>query len=221
MVVASQQLLMQSKIHRNCRKEVFPCFFFSKSGGWGRGWWDSSMRRKSAFWTNLDKAWCDRYIRRWLLTSWKFFSPCGLRLIKYKCGYPDKIVPFTFFNIQYLRSLHSAKRILVRLNATQVHSRLHCFRITSSTLQRKSHLCIPRKGIARSHSCVCERFIGFPGSVHICSCSRISRPIVGIYQSLTDTWKWKLVLRPRNSFSGNIFFEFSVLCLCSALPRQC
>ncbi len=47
--------------------------------------------------------------------------------------------------------------------------------------------------------------------------SQIGRSIVGIYKSLTDTWKWKLGLRPRNSFSGNICFEFSVLCLCSAL----
>ncbi len=48
-------------------------------------------------------------------------------------------------------------------------------------LQRKSHLCFPRKGIARPqsqfpHSCVCERFYIFPGSVHIFSCSRIGRP---------------------------------------------
>jgi hypothetical protein len=55
----------------------------------------------------------------------------------------------------------------------------------------------------------------FPGSVHIFSCSRIGRPILGKYKSLTDTWMLKLGLRPRNSFSGNICFEFSVLCLCS------
>ncbi len=56
----------------------------------------------------------------------------------------------------------------------------------------------------------------FQGSVHIFSWSRIGRPIVEIYKSLTDTWMWKSVLRPRNSFSGTICLEFSVLCLCSA-----
>ena len=47
------------------------------------------------------------------------------------------------------------------------------------------------------------------------SCSRKGRPIVGIYNSLTDTWTWKLGLRPRYSFSGNICFKFSAFCLCS------
>ncbi len=41
-------------------------------------------------------------------------------------------------------------------------------------------------------------------SVHIFFCSRRpTRPILGIYKSLTDTWMWKLGLRPCNSFSRN------------------
>ncbi len=35
-----------------------------------------------------------------------------------------------------------------------------------------------------------------------------------MYKSPTDTWVWKLGLRPRNSFSENNYFEFSVPCLC-------
>jgi hypothetical protein len=46
----------------------------------------------------------------------------------------------------------------------------------------------------------------FPGSDHIFSCSRIGM--------------WKLGLRPRNSFFGNLCFAFSVLCLCSVSPVQ-
>ncbi len=57
-----------------------------------------------------------------------------------------------------------------------------------------------------------------PGAVHICiSSSRICRPITRMYKSITDTWMWKLGLRPRYSFSGNICFEISVLCLSSAV----
>ncbi len=60
---------------------------------------------------------------------------------------------------------------------------------------------------------------------HISS-SRKDRPIVGICNSLTDTWMWKLGLRPRYSFSGNICFKFSSFCLCidwdwgRAIPRK-
>ncbi len=60
----------------------------------------------------------------------------------------------------------------------------------------------------------------FLGSVHIFSCSRLSRPIAGICKSLTDTWMWKLGLRPRNSFSGNFCFAFSLLRLCSEHHHQ-
>ncbi len=60
----------------------------------------------------------------------------------------------------------------------------------------------------------------FLGSVHIFSCSRIGSPIVGIYKSLTDTWMWKLGLRPHNSFSGNICFAFSLLRLCSVISLE-
>jgi hypothetical protein len=47
---------------------------------------------------------------------------------------------------------------------------------------------------------------------------------VGIYNSLTDTWIWKLGLRPRYSFPGNICFKFSTFCLCSAqqtIRKEC
>jgi hypothetical protein len=53
---------------------------------------------------------------------------------------------------------------------------------------------------------------------HISS-SRNGSSIVGIqymYNSLTDTWMWKLGLMPRYSFSGNICFRFSAFFLCSA-----
>ncbi len=70
------------------------------------------------------------------------------------------------------------------------------------TLQRKSHLFILRKGIARPHSsCVCARIIysrDRPTQIFL----QQNRNRNTVYKSLTDTWMWKLGLRPRNSFLG-------------------
>jgi hypothetical protein len=62
----------------------------------------------------------------------------------------------------------------------------------------------------------------FPGSIHIfpeylllVPFSRIGRSILEIYKSQRDIWMWKLGLL-RNSLSGNICFEFSVMVFCNA-----
>jgi hypothetical protein len=52
----------------------------------------------------------------------------------------------------------------------------------------------------------------FPQSVCLFCCRKICGPILEIYNSLTDTWMWKLGLRPHNSFSGNTLMGFSLQC---------
>jgi hypothetical protein len=64
---------------------------------------------------------------------------------------------------------------------------------------------IPRKGILGSqsqfpHSCICEWFIYSHLPILL---EEICRLILGLYKSLTDTWMWKLGLRPRNSQKRN------------------
>ncbi len=62
-----------------------------------------------------------------------------------------------------------------------------------------------------------ERFLySQDRSTYSISSSRNGSSIVGIYNSLKDTWMWKLGLRPRYSFSVNICFEFLAFFLCSA-----
>ncbi len=41
----------------------------------------------------------------------------------------------------------------------------------------------------------------FPRSVCLFCCRKIGGPILGIFKSLTETWMWKLRLRPRSFFS--------------------
>ncbi len=55
----------------------------------------------------------------------------------------------------------------------------------------------------QQRNCAASAIYIFEGSVHIFSCRRIGRLIVGIYKSSTDTWMWKLGLRRHNFFSGN------------------
>jgi hypothetical protein len=54
---------------------------------------------------------------------------------------------------------------------------------------------------------------------HISS-SRNGSSFVGTYNSLTDTWMWKLGLRARYSISGNICFEFLAFFLCSVYLQE-
>ncbi len=63
----------------------------------------------------------------------------------------------------------------------------------------------------------------FPGSVCLFCCRKICGPILGIYKSLTDTWMWKLVLRPRYSFPGNTSVGFLLQCdayVCRVRPSD-
>ena len=43
----------------------------------------------------------------------------------------------------------------------------------------------------------------FPGSVCLFCCRKICGPMLGIHNSLTDTWMWKLGLRQHNSQKRN------------------
>jgi hypothetical protein len=89
----------------------------------------------------------------------------------------------------------------------------HCNKKSIYVFQKRN--CVASVPIS-TFMCLWAIYI-FPGSVHIFSCSRIGRPIEGIYKSLTYTWMWKLGLRPTNFFFMNICFKFFVFwCLCCA-----
>ncbi len=81
------------------------------------------------------------------------------------------------------------------------------FQHTAKTKYRNFETNVPIKGISGSqsqfqHSCVCEWFI-YSHDRSAYSLKKIWRPILGLYNSLTDTWMWKLGLRPRYSQKRN------------------
>jgi hypothetical protein len=96
----------------------------------------------------------------------------------------------------FSRSLHSLPPFFRPKNTHLVcHSTVSTFctyniMLFSHTLQRRPDLFIPRNETARlhsqfPHSCICERFINSQDRL-FCR-SKIGRPILGIYKSLTDT----------------------------------
>ncbi len=87
---------------------------------------------------------------------------------------------------------------------------------TAKTQYRKFETIIPRKGFARPqsqfpHSSVWAIYIYIPTIEPILVLENVW-PIIGIYNSITDTRMWNLGQRPHNSISGNTKMGFSLQC---------
>jgi len=61
----------------------------------------------------------------------------------------------------------------------------------------------------------------FPQIVHLFSCRRIGRRVVGIYKSLTEMWMQELGLQLLSFISGNICFELPMQCIPSKIHLWC
>ncbi len=111
----------------------------------------------------------------------------------------------------------SYRPLLCPRRVTKIKADFSVSSYTAKTQYRKFETNIPRKGISRPqsqfpHSCVCERFKYSQDRSAVC-CRKLCGQIVEIFKSLTDTWMWKLGLRPRNPFSGNREMGFSLQCI--------
>jgi hypothetical protein len=74
---------------------------------------------------------------------------------------------------------------LQKVTASAGRKGQHCNENPSYVFLDKELRGLSRK--IRIHVSVSDLYTVFPGSVHIFSCRRIGRRIVGIYKSLTDT----------------------------------
>jgi hypothetical protein len=105
----------------------------------------------------------------------------------------------------------SCRKELRTLICTVMEGAYTATKITFMDSQKRN--CVPQSLFP--HSCVYERFYILRIGQHI-FLRQNRQTDGGIYKLLTDTWKWKLVLRPRNSFPGNflvrIFGSVSLQC---------
>ncbi len=82
------------------------------------------------------------------------------------------------------------------------------------TMQIRSDICFPRNETARTcsqfpHSCICKRFINsLDRSTYFFNADPDPAP--------HSSWSGALAVRIHDVGIGNICFDFSVLCLCSA-----
>ncbi len=136
------------------------------------------------------------------------------------------LITVMFLNI-YIRLWCQSSPLVFRTPIPpQAHALLlFCYIRMCTALQWQFRLYIPFLGIARPqpqfpHSCVCERFIySQDQSTYFLQKNRPTHRGNIYSNSLTDTWMWKLGLRPRYSFSGNICFKFSAFWLCSVCSK--
>ncbi len=117
----------------------------------------------------------------------------------------------SFRSVQFLQCQLSFKQ--------KINSKLY----TAKTKCRKFETNIPRKGMSGPqsqfpHLCVCERIIySHGGSAFSAGGNMWTDPGNIQYKSLTDTWMWKLGLRPRYSQERNILYNRNCRCSVRAI----
>ncbi len=94
---------------------------------------------------------------------------------------------------------------------------------TAKTKYKNFETNIPRKGISSPnfhiHASVSDLYISTIGLPILLE--EVCRPILGLYTSLTDTWMWKLGLRPRYSQKRNTIVGFSLQCVWQTNCTHC